>query len=209
MNVVIVRGRRKTLSVSVNRDAEVVVRAPLYVKDEEIDRFVEKHQSWIQARLALIEKNKLNLADGACISLFGREYTLAYGGAAIKNGFVFLPEEDRKKALISFLKAFVKKEMKERTVRIADENGFRFANVRISSARGRWGSCSKKENISYSFRVAFLPSDIVDYIVIHELCHTRHFNHSVKFWREVEQIIHDYKLCRKTLKEHSNIMNWL
>ncbi|MDE6059185.1 MAG: M48 family metallopeptidase [Clostridia bacterium] len=209
MNVVIVRGRRKTLSVSVNRDAEVVVRAPLYIKDEEINRFIEKHQSWIRSRLALIEKNKLNLADGACISLFGREYTLACGRAAVKSGFVYLPKEDREKALIGLLKSFVKKEMKERTAKIAEENGFCYATVRISSARGRWGSCSKKGNISYSFRVAFLPSDIVDYIVVHELCHTRHFNHGVKFWQEVERIIHDYKLRRKRLKEHSNIMNWL
>lgn len=209
MKINIVRSRRKTLSLSVNKEAQVIVRAPLYVKEEEVYSFIQKHQAWINTRLLEIEKNKLNLADGANLTLFGIEYTIACGKCAVRNGYVFLPEESREEALIRLLKSLAKKEMKMRTAEFAAKYGFQYLSVRISSARSRWGSCNKRGNISYSFRIALLPSELVDYIVVHELCHTRCFNHSVQFWREVEQVIPDYKLRRKALKGHSQTMNLL
>lgn len=203
------RSRRKTLSLSVNRNAEVVVRAPLRASEDVINRFIRQHEIWIKKRLAEIESVRLNLSDGARISLFGEKYVIAEGKASLRNGYLFLPEENRADALIALLKREVKKKTAERTARYAEERGFSYSAVRISSARGRWGSCSRKSNISYSFRIAFLPVDIIDYIIVHELCHTRHFNHSVQFWREVEQILPDYKLRRKALKLYGNMMNLL
>lgn len=209
MNVVVVRSQRKMLSLSVNRNAEVVVRAPIRVSEKEITRFVLRHEKWIENRLAEIQSQSLNLSDGEKISIFGEEYRIAEGKAALRNGFLFLPEENREEVLTALLKKRAKREMTERTERIAKENSFSYSAVRISSARGRWGSCSRKASISYSFRIALLPKDCVEYVIVHELCHIRHFNHSVRFWREVEQILPDYKLRRKTLKGCGNLMNFL
>ena len=95
------------------------------------------------------------------------------------------------------------------TLAIAQKYGFTFGTVRISSARGRWGSCSQKGTISYSFRTAFLSQYEAEYIAVHELCHTRHMNHSAVFWAEVAKILPDYLQIRKGIREKGVVMQWL
>lgn len=87
--------------------------------------------------------------------------------------------------------------------------GFVYAGVRITSARGRWGSCNAKGAIAYSFRTAFLSEKQARYIVVHELCHTRHLDHSAAFWSEVGAILPDYAQTRRSLRKASVVMNWL
>lgn len=209
MNVVLIRSRRKTLTLTVNRRGEVVLRAPYGVKKSELERFLNGHQSWIEARLAERNRNRIDLTDGSEHVLFGRRYVLANGRAGIADDILYLPQEDREKAFCEFLKKIAKSYMTETVRELAEKYGFTYRNVRISSARGRWGSCSAKGTIGFSFRIAFLPPDICRAVAVHELCHTRVFNHSKAFWLEVVKIVPDYATVRKTLKSYQYVMDYL
>jgi len=80
--------------------------------------------------------------------------------------------------------------------------GFDYNKIRITSAITRWGSCSSKRNLNFSYRLILAPKEAVDYVIVHELCHLRQMNHSKKFWDEVGKIMPNYKLQEKWLKQH-------
>ncbi len=209
MNIVVVRSRRKTLSLTVTPNGEILVRAPYQLKEDEVYRFLAKHQTWIEKRIKKIQETKLKLADGQNITLFGREYLITAGKTAIKNGSLYLPEQNREGALTALLKRLARKDMALRTAALAQKYCFQYTAVKISSARKRWGSCNTEGSISYSFRIAFLPDELIDYVVIHELCHTQFFNHSKQFWQKVQSVLPDYQKRRKLLKEYGYLMNSL
>lgn len=86
---------------------------------------------------------------------------------------------------------------------LATQYGFSFHSIRYSNAKGRWGSCSSHGVISLNVALMRLPMEYVDYVLIHELAHTKHLNHSASFWSEVERCYPDYKSARKALKSHN------
>ncbi|HLP04817.1 MAG TPA: SprT-like domain-containing protein [Paludibacter sp.] len=87
-----------------------------------------------------------------------------------------------------FLKKEAKRILPERTKQLAQQHGFQFADVKIQSSKTRWGSCSGKQNINLSFYLLLLPYHLVDYVILHELCHTREMNHGVNFWRWMDKV---------------------
>lgn len=204
----VIRGRRRTLTLNVEKNGEIVVRAPLSLSDAEISRFVERHRRWVLKRISA-RRNipQISLADGERITIFGKSYLLATGRTRIAGETVFLPQEGRAEALSRLLKSFCYQPMLRLTQKIAERYGFAFSRVRISSARSRWGSCNRERVIAYTFRLAFLPSEVIEYIAVHELCHTLCFNHSAAFWREVSRILPDYKVRRSNLKSYGYLMD--
>jgi predicted metal-dependent hydrolase len=100
----------------------------------------------------------------------------------------------------------LKKEAKEyivhRVWELASEYGIEYNRIRITSARTRWGSCSSKKNLNFSYRLMLVPQDVIDYVIIHELAHLKHMNHSKKFWSHVESMMGDYKIRERWLKEN-------
>ncbi len=77
---------------------------------------------------------------------------------------------------------------------------FKYNRIAIRNQRTRWGSCSKKGNLNFNYKIALLPEKLAEYIIIHELCHLGEFNHSKRFWALVARVVPDYKECRKALK---------
>ncbi|MGN1078171.1 MAG: M48 family metallopeptidase [Candidatus Gallimonas sp.] len=209
MDVEIIRSRRRTLSLSVTENGKVVVRAPLYAGEEEITRFLSKHIRWIEKRISEQTVPSLDLSDGARVVLFGRENTVAEGRARFSGGTLFLPQEGREETLVRLLKRETVGYMGALTERIAGQYGFSYSAVRASSARGRWGSCNAQGRIAYSFRVAFLPPSLLEYLCVHELCHTRYMNHGPGFWREVQKILPDWRERRTNLKNYGGYMRLL
>lgn len=208
MDVIVERSRRKTLVLTVSREGQPLVRAPLTATDEEISAFVARHKRWLSARLAE-QRPRLSFGDGAVLSLFGRDYIVRTGKAGIRGDEIFLPAEGREGALVSLLKRLTLGEMTRITSRLAGRSGIAYTSVGVSSARTRWGSCNKKGEIRYSFRIALLPREIAEYVAAHELSHILRFDHSPAFWREVGTLIPDYPARRRVLRSYGWAMNCL
>ena len=210
MDLVIKRSKRKSFSLTLNDRGEAVVRAPLYATDEQIFAFVNQHKRWLSRRLAERENvPKLSLKEGVQLCLFGRIYTVYDGKRGVKGDYIYLNPQRREEDFIFLLKQMAKEEMEMRTGAFAREYGFTYQGVRISSAQSRWGSCNQKGNIAYTFRCAFLPVPALDYLSVHELCHTKHLNHSTAFWQEVEHTLPDWKKRRAQLKSYNGFMRLL
>lgn len=99
-------------------------------------------------------------------------------------------------------KARAKKIITERVKHFAQLHGFIFKRISIKNTSSRWGSCSTKENLNFNYKLIFLSEDLRDYVVVHELCHLRHHNHSAQFWREVSHILPDYRVRERELKKY-------
>lgn len=207
MKITVERSRRKTLTLSVTKTGEAVVRAPLSATDAQIEAFVKRHARWLKNRLA--SRRTLSLADGDRVEFFGKEFIIAEGASRFAAETLYLPAENRENALRALLTACAERVMREMTESVAGRCGFCYRSVRVTSARTRWGSCSREGRIAYTFRCAFLPKEIAEYIVLHELCHTRALNHSAVFWREVARYMPDYAQRRKRLRGYEWCMNVL
>ena len=211
----IIRSHRKTLSISIDPFGRVVVRAPRTCKEERIFAFLEEKETWILRKKAEREGAGIRLPseklDGESVLLFGENYTLRlweYGNVYLNVGEkqLFLPNQDTKKKLVNFLKKEAKLLFLEYADRYAERMGTAYKKLSITGARTRWGSCSFDNSLRFSFRLLYAPKEMIEYVVVHELAHTKHKNHSPLFWAEVGKYIPDYKKRRKWLKTHALLM---
>lgn len=211
----IIRSRRRTLSVSVDVFGRVIVRAPLRCGEERISAFLREKEGWIVRRKSEAEASSVRLPsgnlDGYAFLLLGRECTIRlYGGAKIRfseeTGEIFLPAPDPEKRLTNWLKHNAKRIFSGIAVRRAAEMGASYPSLSVTSARTRWGSCSYNNALHFSFRLLYAPPAVIDYVVVHELAHTFHRNHSRQFWATVERFVPDYRKKRDWLKEKSILM---
>ena len=108
--------------------------------------------------------------------------------------------ENLKKELEIFYKSQAREYIKKRCHELAQEHGFTYKSIRITSAVTRWGSCSSQRSLNFSYRLIMAPRDAIDYVIIHELCHLREMNHSARFWKQVYDIMPEYKNHEKHLK---------
>ena len=209
----IVRSNRKTMAIHVNKVAEVEVRVPFHVKEREIKAFVNQKQDWIRKHLSKIQEAQANrqafvLGYGSILRLAGREYFLREraGNGAGFDGQCFylpanLPDDMIKQALIQVYEQLAKQVLTGRTKEFSEVTGWMPAGVKVNRAKTRWGSCSSKGNINFSWRLIMAPEEVIDYVVVHELAHLQEMNHSPRFWAEVASVLPDYKERQKKLKE--------
>ena len=203
----VLRSARKTMTLSVNAEGKVVVRAPVRISAGQIETFVERHAAWIARRRAELERARPDLSDGGTLSLCGREYRIAAGQRArIAGDVLFLPSRERERAAIALMKRLAREKMGGLLREYADRFGFAFSRLRITSARGRWGSCSTSGTIGFSFRTVLLSEEEMRYLAVHELCHTRHMDHGAAFWRDVGTILPGYEPVRRGLRKKSAVM---
>lgn len=212
----LIRVKRRSIALIVNNKGEFIVRAPLRAKDSEIWAFIAKKQDWIIEKRTKAQTNaikfKLDLADDQIFNMFGKQYVVKLEcckTAKIIDEKLILPVNEPKKFLINLLKRELKKYLVKRVEEIATIYQFEYKSISITSARTSWGSCGGRNTLNFSFNLAMCPLPVIDYIIVHELCHTKIKNHSAKFWNMVKQIMPEYKVCEKWLKDNRAIVNYI
>ncbi len=175
MQAKIIRSNRKTVSIQIRQDLSVTVRAPRYISQKEIDRILEEKEPWILKTIEKIKKNQATRPDDQPKSL-----TPAQRDELADRALAYIPD---------------------RVLHFAVPMKLKFGRITIRNQKTRWGSCSSKGNLNFNCQLMRMPPEVIDYVVVHELCHLKQMNHSKAFWSEVEKVMPDYKMQQAYLKK--------
>ena len=210
----LIRSKRKTLSIQI-KNGELIARAPMKLAKHEIERFIESKRGWIEDKLSIskervAQRDSYKLSYGSLVPYRGVNYPIvARTGGQLgldhdESHFLIPPDLDHsqiKEALIEVYKCLAKSYIPKKTLEIAETLGLKPSVIRITSAKTRWGSCSTKGSINFSYRLILAPDELIKYVIIHELCHLKEHNHGQNFWNLVESILPDYRSRRAKLIE--------
>ena len=215
----IIRTKRKTIALQVTDNATLIVRAPFNVDDNTIISIVQKHKRWIKKKKAEIEKrdpkfHPKEFVNGEGFLYLGRYYKLKIVDnqkepLKFENGFYLSSYASLLRAKEVFIKWYKKaayKKISERVKWYAQKSGFKYNRINITNAQKRWGSCSYKGNLNFSWRLIMAPLLVVDYVVIHELVHLEEKNHTKNFWNKIKVLMPEYERYDKWLKENSYLL---
>lgn len=168
----IIRSGRKTIAIEIKPDGRVLVRVPARMPKRTVETFVEEHMDWIKVhRAKMLEKVKEQK---------GEPLTEEKLNELFEQSSQFIPD---------------------RVEYYAKKMGLSYGRITIRNQRTRWGSCSSKGNLNFNCQLMRLSEELIDYVVVHELCHRKEMNHSAAFWAEVEKVLPDYRERRKELKK--------
>lgn len=176
INVKNIRSNRKTLSIEL-RPNEIIARTPMRMKEKEILNFIESKKDWIDKHLTKLNERQKVLND-------------------LKP---FTQEE------IKQFTAKAKLDIPKRVEYYAKIIGVDYNRITIRCQRTRWGSCSSKGNLNFNCLLVLLPDEIIDSIVVHELCHMKQMNHSARFYAEIDKVFPNYKKCHLWLKQNGGM----
>ena len=206
------RSKRKTLAIYI-RNGNIEVRAPLRMSKREIEKFITSKEKWILNNINQFQKQetqrgnfKLNYGDIVlCMNKPCRITAINEEVIRYDDGHFYMPSElsseQIKHACVEIYKMIARYEFTERTYELAQQMSVEPSTVRVNSAKARWGSCSAKKNINFSWRLIMADDEVIDYVIVHELAHIIELNHSDRFWAVVENILPDYKERKKRLKQ--------
>ena len=174
-NLTLIRSSRRSIAVEI-RPSGIIVRAPKSMKNSEIEAFLQKKESWIEKHY---EKMQKRLAEAPDVIPFSVEEIQGLADQALKT-------------------------IPRRVAYYAPLIGVDYGRITIRCQRTRWGSCSSKGNLNFNCLLMLCPPEVLDYVVVHELCHLKEMNHSKRFWELVAQFCPEYEKYKKWLKEHGN-----
>lgn len=175
-DVIVVRSRRKTVSIEITADNKVLVRVPLNMSSRDISFVLEEKKGWISKHL---RKRSVRAGD---------------------------PLPSFSKTQLEELAEQAKADLPQRAKHYAELIGVRYGRITIRAQRTRWGSCSSLGNLNFNCLAMLCPERMRDYIVVHELCHLKHMDHSPAFWSLVARYIPDYSECRRWLRTDGSIL---
>lgn len=175
MKVTIIKSKRKSIAIEIKHDLQIVVRTPYFLTQRQIDAFLEERRGWIEKHLEIARKQAAGQKEKPQIS------------------------EEEQKRLVDLARQVIP----ERVAYYAPLVGVTYGTIAIRNQKTRWGSCSSKGNLNFNCRLMNMPKEVVDYVVVHELCHRKEMNHSAKFWAEVERVLPEYREVREYLKQYN------
>ena len=177
MEYTVKRSKRKSIGIEITDDG-VLVRAPLRASRRDIERVVAKHSDWITEKIA--ERDSVCSAAREKGILTGEEI-----GQLIEKACEYIPG---------------------RVAYYARQLGVRPGKITIRNQRTRWGSCSAKGNLNFNCLLMLAPEEVIDSVVVHELCHLLEMNHSPRFWAQVERVLPDYRSARQWLRRNGGAL---
>ena len=170
----VIRSARKTMTLEVRRDGNVIVRAPLRTGLPRIKRFVNQKQEWVLGCLERTKEYREQKPLSADLS------------ESKRNVYIRKAKETITKRVSYFARLM----------------GVSYRNITIREQKTRWGSCSSEKNLNFNWKLILAPPEVLDYVVVHELCHLKEMNHSKAFWDEVEKVMPEYETYKLWLKEN-------
>jgi predicted metal-dependent hydrolase len=213
----IIRSRRKSLSLSIAAGPKLVVKAPLFITNGAIMRFLEEHREWIEKKLRVLEQvapdGKKHYTDGEEFLYLGTPHRLTIGDYQViraHNGILEYPK---------FLKFRIQKELEVWYIKqarhiitqqvkfYAEQMDVSYSSINFSDTRSQWGSCSHDDRLQFSWRLVMTPLLVINYVVIHELAHTKEKNHSSDFWNVVRNYTPSYRQQIKWLKTYGHALH--
>ena len=200
----IIRSNRRTLGLEVTRDGLVKARLPMRLPVREAILFIEEHRDWILRKRAEVqrrreENDRRRRQQGAQPWQPGQD--IGAGNSETERNAETQATVPLLADLTGVQKAQIKQKFQEKTRKFAAQMGVTYGRITIRAQRTRWGSCSSKGNLNFNYLLYYLPEELMDYVVIHELAHRKHMNHSSYFWREVERYCPDYRQRRARLRD--------
>lgn len=177
-DITVIRSNRKTVAIQVNSDLSVTVRAPRLASQKDIERILEEKESWICKHIEQIKKKKEKY-EAENTEKLTHEELMALADKAL----------DVIPGRVEYFAKLI---------------GVTYGRITIRNQKTRWGSCSSKGNLNFNCLLMLVPSEIIDYVVVHELCHRKEMNHSKAFWTLVEKVLPDYRDAVKWLKEEGS-----
>jgi len=220
LDYAIVRTARRSVQIQVNADASISVRAPKWVSKDHIHRFIQSKSNWIIKKQSQIQQRLLHQSEasfelGYYYLYLGRYYQLHASKVplsepvAISDNMEISLESNlglektlnqwyRKKALTYF---------EQETIRISRLHGLSFSEISLSQAKRRWGTCTAQKKIRLNWRLILAPESVIEYVICHELAHTRHFHHQRSFWKLVESMCPNWKSHQAWLSEFGHFLH--
>lgn len=169
--------RARRLRLAVYCDGTIVVTMPHDLRETMIEKFIKEKSDWLLSKISFFKQ-----FQGRLVSRYSHDDYLKY-------------KEDAFRVVEQKVKYF------------SELYNFRYNKINIKNQKTRWGSCSRKGNLNFNYKFLFLPEKVQDYIVVHELCHLKEFNHSRKFWGLVEQILPNYLEVKNKLRNRELFLN--
>jgi predicted metal-dependent hydrolase len=215
--------RAKYLRINIHPQHGIEVVLPVQMSERLVGPFVQQHQEWIERQINKLGMHRpTQLPEHIHLMMNNEVWQVSYDTGANKrhrlkqNGHQLViigPDKDPRpcrEQLQRWLRKKAKHLLPQRLEELSRSTRLDYNSIAIRSQKTRWGSCSSKRNINLNDRLALLPQELVDYVMIHELCHTREMNHSPAFWKLVESHCADYKIQRRKLnKARQQLPDWV
>lgn len=210
--------RSRSIKIKVEANGQVVVVTPKRFSQRAIDHFIDQNQTWIKNTLAKVKQKAAFGETDQEVYVFGKKYTknitskssLSRGVSIRQQELIInLPTASLTRSnsqAQSYLQRFLKNTAQQyivpRTHQLAKVMQLSFGNITLRQQKTRWGSCSSQGNLNFNWRLIHAPTTVIDYVIIHELAHREHMNHSPAFWQLVAKHDPAHKLHRGWLKRH-------
>ncbi len=170
-NIEIIKSKRKTFSLEIKQDGRVICRAPDFARKEETDSFIISHKEWIERNLHQIKKS-----NNCQLPKFSADE-------------------------LKILKMKAENYIPDRVGFWAEKIGVNYNRIFFKFQKTRWGSCSSKGNLNFNCLLMLTDETLIDYVIVHELCHLKYMNHSKSFWESVASVMPDYKKYKASLRD--------
>jgi len=211
----LVRSRRRTLALIVNREAQLIVRAPMKMSENVILDFIRKKARWIaekqrQATDTGAKQKTFTLSNGETVLYQGNTYTILrkpVSDVTLDGHVMHVPDAMTLDGFAAWMREQGRRMLRERADYFADLMGLRYTSIKMSGAKRRWGSCSARNALNFAWRLMMCPPPVIDYVVVHELSHIPHKGHGARFWNHVATVMPDYKEAQQWLRHNRKVLD--
>ena len=215
--VTIKKEARRTLKVAVCPEGTVHINAPHRCSQNDIDTFIEENKKWIikqqQQSQAQAHLRQTNFKTGDTLLYLGQPLTIQTTDQlsttevqSTSTTITFASQTHLSTHVTEWCRKQATAILPDRLAIYSQQTGYSYHTYKIKALKSRWGSCSTRKNINLNWRLIHCPLDVIDYVIIHELCHLKEMNHSAAFWALVNRYCANVKECKQWLRRHQGLL---